>query len=98
MKIEDTIIMLTEENAQALSPQTLGGTGVLIQIYTGDAEGLFEAALMAGAKEIEPIKEQFYGDRSGRVIDPFGHQWIIATHIEDVPARELQKRFHELYS
>lgn len=98
MKIEDTIIMLMEENAETLSPQTLGGTGVLVQIYTGDAEGLYEAAIMAGAKEIGPIKEQFYGDRSGRVIDPFGHQWVIATHMEDVPARELQKRFHELYS
>lgn len=99
MKIEDTIIMLVEEDPRYnLSPESLGGTGVIIQIYTGDAEALFESAIMAGAKEIFPVTEQFYGDRAGRVIDPFGHQWIIATHMEDVPARELQKRFNELYS
>lgn len=99
MKIEDTIIMLAEEDPRYnLSPESLGSTGVVIQIYTGDAEGLFESALMAGAKEIFPIKEQFYGDRAGRVVDPFGHHWIIATHVEDVPARELHRRFNELYS
>lgn len=99
MKIEDTIIMLSEEDSRYnLSPETTGSTGVVIQLYTGDAEGLFEAAIMAGAKEIFPVKEQFYGDRAGRVQDPFGHQWIIATHMEDVPPKELHKRFNELYS
>lgn len=91
MKIDDTIIMLTEGEESVDS-------GIILQIYTGDAEALFESAIKAGANEVFPIKEQFYGDRAGRVKDPFGHQWIIATHIEDVTSRELQKRFNELYS
>lgn len=99
MKIDDTIIMLSEENPEFnLGPMSLGGSAVILQIYTGDAEGLFESAIMAGAEEVFPIRPQFYGDRAGRVKDPFGHQWIIATHMEDVPAREIQKRFNELYS
>ena len=99
IKIEDTIIMLAEEDPRYnLSPASLGGTGVVIHLYTGDAEGLFEGAMMAGAEEIFPVKEQFYGDRAGRVKDPFGHHWIIATHMEDVPAKEMQRRFNELYS
>jgi PhnB protein len=99
MKIDDTIIMLGEEDPRYnLSPESLGGTGVVIHLYTGDAEGLFETATKAGAEEIFPIKEQFYGDRAGRVKDPFGHQWIIATHMEDVAAKEMQRRFNEIYS
>ena len=90
MKIDDTVIMLTEGEAS-------GDSGIILQIQTGDAEALFESAVMAGATEVFPIEEQFYGDRAGRVKDPFGHQWIIATHIEDVSSRELQKRFNELY-
>lgn len=91
MKIDDTIIMLGEGEPG-------DGSGIILQIYTGDAEALFESAVMAGATEVFPIEEQFYGDRAGRVKDPFGHQWIISTHIEDVSSRELQKRFNELHS
>ena len=90
MRIDDTIIMLAEDDQNTSSS--------LLQIYTGDAEGMFEAAISAGAKEVYPIEEQFYGDRAGRVIDPFGHQWIIATHMEDVPPKEMHRRFNELYS
>lgn len=91
MKIDDTIIMLMEGDFS-------GDSGIVLQIYTGDAEGLFESAIMSGATEVFPIKEQFYGDRAGRVKDPFGHEWIISTHIEDVTSKELHKRFNELYS
>lgn len=91
MKIDDTIIMLAEGESS-------GESGIILQIYTGDAEALFESAVMAGATEVYPIEEQFYGDRAGRVKDPFGFQWIISTHIEDVTSKELQKRFNELYS
>lgn len=99
MKIEDTIIMLAEEEgSMTLSPETTGNPGVVIQLYTGDAEGLFESAIMAGAEVVFPLKKQFYGDRAGRVKDPFGHQWIIATHEEDVPPKEMYRRFNELYS
>lgn len=99
MRIDDTIIMLGEEDQSlTLSPETTGSAGVVLQIYTGDAEGMFETAISAGATEVYPIKEQFYGDRAGRVKDPFGHQWIIATHMEDVPPKEMHRRFNELYS
>lgn len=92
IKIEDTVIMLSE------GPIPSGTPSVVLQLYTGDVEALYESAIRAGAEEISPIEKQFYGDRTGRVKDPFGHHWILATHMEDVPPRELQKRFHELYS
>jgi PhnB protein len=99
MKIDDAVIILTEEDTRyQQSAQALGDCGMILQIYTGDAEALFEAALMAGCREVFPVKEHFYGDRGGRVKDPFGFQWIIATHIEDVPPNELKRRFDNLYS
>lgn len=98
MKIADTVIMLAEEDPRYnQSPESLGGSSVIIQLYTEDVEGLYEDAVKAGAKEIFPIKVQFYGDRAGRVQDPFGHQWILATHMETLSPTELQHRFHELY-
>lgn len=92
IKIEDTILMLTEDKWFS-EPR-----GIVLQIYTGDAEGLFESATMAGAEELSPISKHFYGDRSGRVKDPFGYEWVISTHMEDVPPQELRKRFESLYS
>lgn len=91
LKIEDTIIMLREDKAFE------GARGVQFQIYTGDAEGMFESAVTSGATEISKIHEQFYGDRSGRVRDPFGYEWIIATHMEDLPPKELKRRFDEMF-
>lgn len=90
MRIDDTIIMLAEDEKNTSCS--------VLQIYSGDAEGMFEAAISAGATEVYPIKKQFYGDRAGRVLDPFGNQWIIATHMEDVPPKEMHRRFNELYS
>lgn len=98
MKIADTIFMLREESEYSKSPETLGGTGVTLQIFVGDVEGFMEDALNAGAEEILPVKKQFYGDRAGLIRDPFGHEWIIATHMEDIPAEEMQSRFNSLYS
>ena len=92
MRIEDTIFMIVQDTQ---IPKR--DNGIILQLYTGDVEGMFESAIEAGAEEVYPIKEQFYGDRAGRIKDPFGHQWIIATHMEDVSSRELQKRFNELY-
>jgi len=92
IKIDDTIIMLREDkNFQ-------GASGVILQIYTGDAEGLFESVLKAGGVEVSGIHEQFFGDRAGRVKDPFGYEWVIATHMEDVPSKELKKRFDQTFS
>ena len=92
IKIDDTIIMLREDkNFQ-------GATGVILQIYTGDAEGLFESVIKAGGEDVSGIHEQFFGDRAGRVRDPFGYEWVIATHMEDVPSKELKKRFDQTFS
>lgn len=92
IKIDDTIIMLKEDkNFQ-------GATGVTLQIYTGDAERLFESVIKAGGVEVSGINEQFFGDRAGRVRDPFGYEWVIATHMEDVPSKELRKRFDQTFS
>jgi PhnB protein len=90
-KVFDTIIMLTEDkNAHP--------DGVIIRLYAGDAEGVFDACVDQGCEVISPMQEQFNGDKAGRVKDPFGHQWIIARHLEDLSASELQKRFNQLYS
>ena len=98
MKIDDTIIFLAEENPESgLSPETLGGVSSVLQIYTGDVEGFFEEALKAGAETIHPIKKEFYGDRCGRLKDPFGYHWIISTHMENVTIHEMMDRFHALY-
>lgn len=97
MKIMDTVVMLNEEGPNSDSPLNLHGTSVTMQIYTPDCEGFFEEAVKAGAKVLLPISKQFYGDRAGLLEDPFGHRWIIATHMEDLTPRELQHRFNELF-
>lgn len=93
-KIGDSIIMMGEENPMwdAKSPQALGGTPAGLMIYVPDCDAVFAQALAAGATVKKPMADQFYGDRSGTVTDPFGHQWTVATHVEDVEPAELQKR------
>jgi PhnB protein len=78
-------------------PQTLGGSPVGICLYVEDADARFKQAIAAGATETRPIQDQFYGDRSGTVTDPFGHVWTIATHKEDVEPDELQRRMAAMY-
>ena len=87
--------MLADEmpDMQAKSPQTLGGVSGSLLIYVADVDGMFAQALAAGATELRPIEDQFWGDRMGTLIDPFGQQWSIATHIEDVSEDEVQTRF-----
>jgi PhnB protein len=94
IQIGDSVIMLADEFPQmgAKSPQSIGGTPVGICLYVENVDALFKQALAAGAREERPVMDQFYGDRSGTLIDPFGHKWTIATHKEDVPPHELQKR------
>lgn len=89
-KIDDTIIMLTEDKNFS------GARGVAFKIYTGDAEGFYENSVLAGAEEMEQISPDINGDRSGKVRDPFGYEWIIATHMEDVTSVELRHRFEQL--
>jgi PhnB protein len=94
IKIGDSPIMLADEFPEmgSRSPQSLGGSPVSIYLYVVDVDGLAKRAVEAGAKLVRPVKDQFYGDRSGSVEDPFGHQWHIATHVEDVAPDEIDKR------
>jgi PhnB protein len=94
IKIGDSVVMLADEHPAMghRSPQTLGGAGVSLMIYVGRVDDVFKQAVQAGAKELQPVKDQFYGDRSGTLQDPYGHVWTIATHIEDVAAEELDRR------
>lgn len=92
--IGDSRIMLTGEYAAMgfLSPASRGGTTVHIHLYVKDADALTQRAVKAGAKLLRKVEDQFYGDRMGTVQDPFGHVWHLATHTEDLSAKELKKR------
>jgi PhnB protein len=94
IQIGDSRIMLADEHPEmgARSPRTLGGTPVSLMLYVEDADGWVARAQSAGAKVVQPVQDKFYGDRMGSVLDPFGHQWHLATHTEDVPTEELEKR------
>lgn len=95
IKIGDSPIMLADEFPEmgAVSPLTLGGSSVSILLYVDDVDALAAQAVAAGAKVLRPVTDQFYGDRSGTFSDPFGHQWSLATHQEDLSAEEIQNRF-----
>jgi PhnB protein len=94
IRIGASHIMLADEHPSMdfLSPQSRGGTTVPIHLYVKNADATAERAVKAGAKVIRPVELQFYGDRLGTVQDPFGHVWYLATHVEDVPMKELKKR------
>ena len=97
MRIGDSVIMLADEhpNMGYRSPRSLGGSSVSILLYVEDVDQVFERAVGAGARVQRAVADQFYGDRSGTLEDPFGHVWTVATHIEDVPPEELQRRAEE---
>ena len=94
LKIGDSPIMIADEYPQMgyRSPKALGGTPVSIMIYVEDVDTVYKRAIDAGAKEVKPLQDQFYGDRSGTLTDPFGHVWTVATHKEDVSMEEMNRR------
>jgi PhnB protein len=94
IKIGDSPIMLADESPEMgyKSPTTLGGTPVSIMIYVEDVDTIFKRAIAAGGEEQKAVQDQFYGDRSGTLKDPFGHVWHVATHKEDVSPDEMEKR------
>lgn len=98
MKMGDSVIMLADEHPEMdiVSPATLGNSPVGILLYVDDADATFNKAVSRGAKVNKPLADQFYGDRSGTVIDPFGHKWTIATHVEDVSPQEMERRMAAL--
>ena len=94
IEIGGCVVMLADEFPEmgVKSPETIGGTPVGLCVYVENVDSVFKQAIAAGGKEEKPVKDQFYGDRSGTLIDPFGHKWTIATHIEDVSSEEMQRR------
>lgn len=94
LEIGDSVVMLADENPAwgARSPKTIGGSPVALVVYVKNVDAQVKKALAAGAKLVRPIEDKFYGDRMGTVEDPFGYQWHLSTHIEDVPPREMAKR------
>lgn len=94
IKIGDSHIMLSDEHPEMgyIGPQTLGGTPVSLMIYVDDVDKTYPGAIAAGGQELKALQDQFYGDRSGTLKDPFGHVWTVATHKEDVTPEEMDKR------
>lgn len=98
LKIGDSTIMLADElpgTGDTLSPQTLGGTTITLNVYTDNVDQLFDRAVKAGARVTMPLANQFWGDRYGHVKDPFGHSWALGQHVEDVAPAEMERRAKE---
>ncbi|MEW6741607.1 MAG: VOC family protein [Planctomycetota bacterium] len=92
LRIGNSIIMLAEEmEGMCRSPQTLNGTPVTIHLYVQDCDKVFKQAVSAGANATMPPADMFWGDRYGKVTDPFGHEWSIGTHVKDLSPEEMQK-------
>lgn len=100
LKIGRAVIMLSDEwpDGGHRSPQALGGSPVAIMLYFEDVDKIAAQAVAAGGKLTQPLKDQFYGDRSGTLEDPFGHRWFIATHKEDVSPEAMERRSKEMMS
>ena len=98
LRIGDSRVMLADEYREMdfLGPLSRGGSAVHLHISMPNADKVVERAVKAGAKVVQPLEDKFYGDRTGSVQDPFGHVWHIATHVEDVPPRELRKRAEKM--
>ena len=99
IRIGDSIVMISDEwpDQGMLGPKARGGATGLLMIYVEDVDAAFARAIEAGATLDRPVENQFYGDRSGSVIDPFGHRWTLATHVEDVSEEEMQRRMAEAF-
>ncbi|MDX1571160.1 MAG: VOC family protein [Xanthomonadales bacterium] len=100
MKIGDSPVMLADENVDmgALSPETVGGSPLSLMLYVENVDAVFRQAVDAGAIVHRDLENQFYGDRTATIHDPFGHHWTLATHIENVSPEELERRFQEMMS
>jgi uncharacterized glyoxalase superfamily protein PhnB len=100
IKIGDSIIFLGEENPQMAikSPQTLGGASGTLNIYVQNVDETFKQAVSAGGRETMPVADQFWGDRYGTLVDPFGYTWGIATHKEELTPAEMQQRMQDFFA
>lgn len=99
IEIEGSLLMMAEENPSLTnkSPTTLGGTPLILALYVKDDDTVFKQAMDAGAMQVRLIIDEFYGDRVGHVIDPFGYVWMIVTHKEDMSFEEMQKRADKMF-
>ncbi len=98
--IEGTRLMLADEvpDVGSRSPNGLRGTSVVLSLHVADVDAVVERAIEAGAEQVYPVADQFYGDRSGRIRDPFGHHWIVATHVRDLSDEDMVAAFQALFS
>ena len=99
IKIGPTTLMLSDEYPEhgIKGPRTLGGTSFSIHLHVANVDEMFEQAIRAGASVVRPLKDQFYGERSGTLSDPFGHEWLLGQHIESVSTDEMQRRYTKLF-
>jgi PhnB protein len=99
IRIGDTVVMLSDEqpDSPTKSPLSAGTTTAVMFLYSDNVDSLWERAIALGAREIYPLELQFYGDKGGRLEDPFGHQWGLAQHVEDVSPEEMERRIAEFF-
>lgn len=100
LQIGDSKLMLSDEfpEMKMLSPASVGGTPVSLYVYVDDVDKTFDLAVAEGATVLNPVADQFWGDRHGNIVDPFGHVWSIATHIKDLSEDEMKKAAEEAFS
>ncbi len=100
LQIGDSVVMLSDVFPQATvkAPTDLGGTSVAVFLYVGDVDAVFQQAVDAGATVTMPLDDMFWGDRFGAVMDPYGHSWSLATHVEDVPPEEMEERAKQAFA
>ena len=98
IRIGDSVVMLSDEwpDMNLLGPKARGGVTASLMIYVSDVDATFAQAIQAGATQERAVADQFYGDRSGTLVDPFGHRWMISTHIEDVTPEAMQDRMAKM--
>ena len=98
LSIGGSVVMLADESPDMgfRGPKTFGGTPVSLMLYVPNVDEVFKRAVDAGAKQLRPVENQFYGDRMGTLEDPFGHVWSIGTHVEDVSPEEMRRRSEEM--
>jgi len=99
LKVGDSQFMLADEFPGMSNPaaQTLGGSPVVLNLYVEDVDTLFNQAVAAGATVKMPLENQFWGDRYGQIVDPFGHSWALGAHIEDVAPEEMERRANAIF-
>ena len=94
LQLGESVLMLADEQPEMniRGPKAVGGSPVTLSVYVQDVDSTFSRAIEAGAKPLQEVETQFYGDRSGQFEDPFGHRWSVASHVEDVPPEEMERR------